>query len=49
MYHDERHLDLYEWWARQWVGDARFKRFSDFEDIDDVVDLLSAEPNPDGL
>ena len=49
MYHEERHLDLYEWWARQWVGDARFKRFSDFEDIDDVVDLLSAEPNPDGL
>ena len=49
MYHEERHLDLYEWWARQWVGDARFKRFSDFEDIDEVVDLLSAEPNPDGL
>jgi len=31
------------------VGDARFKRVSDLEDIDDVVDLLSAEPNPDGL
>jgi MoxR-like ATPase len=48
MYHGERQLDLYEWWARQWVGEDRFGRFGDFGDIDRVVELLSGGPDDDG-
>lgn len=48
MYHGERQLDLYEWWAQQWVGEERFKRFGDLEEIDGVVDLLSTEPVDEG-
>ncbi len=49
MYHGQRQLDLYQWWARQWVGDGRFKEFGDLEDVEGVVDLLAAEPDEGGL
>jgi MoxR-like ATPase len=48
IYHGERQLDIYEWWAQQWVGEGRFQRFGEPEDIDGVVDLLSTEPHDDG-
>jgi MoxR-like ATPase/Mg-chelatase subunit ChlD len=49
MYHGERQLDLYEWWAQQWVGEERFKRFGELGEIDGVVELLSSEPGDEGL
>ncbi|MEA2276683.1 MAG: hypothetical protein QOC78_1643 [Solirubrobacteraceae bacterium] len=48
MFGAERQLDLYEWWAQQWVGDGRFQRFGDFGDIDGVVDLLSTGADDEG-
>ena len=36
-----KQLDLYQWWAQQWVGSDRLKEFGDFDDVEDVVDLLS--------
>lgn len=47
LYHGERQLDLYEWWARQWVGEGRLKTFGELEDIGAVVDLLSGESADD--
>lgn len=35
-------IDLYEWWARRWVGDDRVYPLSDPEQLDVVVDGLSA-------
>ena len=43
IFHGERHLDLYEWWARQWVGEDRLAELRDPDEIDRLVDLLSAE------
>jgi MoxR-like ATPase/Mg-chelatase subunit ChlD len=48
MYHGERQLDLYEWWAQRWVGDGRFKPFGELEDVDEVVDLLSDASGNEG-
>jgi hypothetical protein len=39
----DRQLDLYEWWARQWVGDDRLAEVRDPEEIERLVDLLSTE------
>ena len=44
----ERQLDLYQWWALQWVGPDRLKEFADLDDVDAVVDLLSDESNGGG-
>jgi Mg-chelatase subunit ChlD len=41
MFGGDRHLDLYQWWAQQWVGGARLKEFADLGDVEGVVDLLS--------
>jgi hypothetical protein len=49
LFHGERQLDLYEWWARQWVGEERFGRFGDLDELDGVVELLSAGHDDDGL
>ena len=43
IFHGERQLDLYEWWARQWVGEDRLAELRDPDEIDRLVDLLSAE------
>ena len=43
IFHGERQLDLYEWWARQWVGDDRLADVRDPEEIGRLVDLLSTE------
>jgi MoxR-like ATPase len=48
LFHGERQLDLYEWWARQWVGEERFGRFGDLDELDGVVELLSAGHDDDG-
>jgi MoxR-like ATPase/Mg-chelatase subunit ChlD len=48
MYHGDRHLDLYEWWARQWVGEERLAGIRDPDDIHRLVDLLSADPPQPG-
>jgi MoxR-like ATPase len=37
-----KQLDLYQWWAQQWVGADRLKEFADLDDVEDVVDLLSS-------
>jgi MoxR-like ATPase/Mg-chelatase subunit ChlD len=48
MWGGQRHMDLYQWWARQWVGDRRFGEIGDVEDIGLLVDLLSSEPGEGG-
>ena len=35
-------LDLYEWWARRWVGDERVYKMRDEDDTNLVIDGLSA-------
>jgi MoxR-like ATPase len=46
IFHGERQLDLYEWWARQWVGEDRLAELRDPDEIDRLVDLLSTESTP---
>lgn len=42
--HESRaRLDLYEWWARRWVGDQRVYNVDHVDDLDHVVEGLSAE------
>jgi MoxR-like ATPase len=41
LFGGERRLDLYQWWAQQWVGRGRMREFADLGDVDGVVDLLS--------
>jgi MoxR-like ATPase len=36
-------LNLYEWWARRWVGDDRVYAVDHVDDLDRVVEGLSAE------
>ncbi|HET6548212.1 MAG TPA: AAA family ATPase [Solirubrobacter sp.] len=48
MFGGERQLDLYQWWAQQWVGADRLKEFADLDDVEDVVDLLSEGPSGGG-
>jgi MoxR-like ATPase/Mg-chelatase subunit ChlD len=43
MFHSERQIDLYEWWARQWVGEERLAGIRDPDDIHRLVDLLSTD------
>lgn len=49
VFNGRRQMDLYEWWARQWVGDDRFRGVGDAEEVDRLVDLLSGEPGYRGL
>jgi MoxR-like ATPase/Mg-chelatase subunit ChlD len=44
MFNGERQMDLYQWWARQWVGEDRLAEVGDLDGIDRLVDLLSGEP-----
>jgi MoxR-like ATPase len=48
FYHGERRLDLYQWWAEQWVGRERIREFSHLGDVEGVVDLLSDISNEGG-
>ncbi|MGE5291980.1 MAG: AAA family ATPase [Micromonosporaceae bacterium] len=42
--HESRaRLNLYEWWARRWVGDQRVYNVDHLDDLDRVVEGLSAE------
>ena len=34
-------FDLYEWWARRWVGEDHFHSVREIEDIGGLVDRLS--------
>jgi MoxR-like ATPase/Mg-chelatase subunit ChlD len=43
IFHGDRQLDLYQWWARQWVGEERLVELRDPEELDRLVDLLSTE------
>lgn len=43
IFHGDRQLDLYQWWARQWVGEERLVELRDPEELDRLVDLLSNE------
>jgi hypothetical protein len=48
VYGSGKQLDLYQWWAQQWVGSERLKEFADLDDVEDVVDLLSDGPSGGG-
>jgi len=48
MFHSERQIDLYQWWARQWVGEERMADIRDPDDIHRLVDLLSTESQQHG-
>jgi MoxR-like ATPase/Mg-chelatase subunit ChlD len=50
MFHGDRQIDLYQWWARQWVGEDRLASIRDPDDIHRLVDLMSSESpgNPPG-
>jgi hypothetical protein len=41
LFGGEQRLDLYQWWAQQWVGRGRMREFADLGDVEGVVDLLS--------
>jgi magnesium chelatase subunit D len=41
LFGGEQRLDLYQWWAQQWVGPGRMREFADLGDVEGVVDLLS--------
>jgi MoxR-like ATPase/Mg-chelatase subunit ChlD len=43
MFHSGRQIDLYAWWARQWVGEERMTGIRDPDDIHRLVDLLSTD------
>jgi MoxR-like ATPase len=47
MFHGERQMDLYQWWARQWVGDERFEEVGDVEEVDRLITLLGRQPDGD--
>jgi MoxR-like ATPase len=49
MFGGGRQLDLYQWWAQQWVGSARLKEFADLGDVEGVVDLLSDGSSEGGV
>jgi MoxR-like ATPase/Mg-chelatase subunit ChlD len=48
MFHGERQIDLYAWWARQWVGEERLAGIRDPDDIHRLVDLLSTDTPQQG-
>jgi MoxR-like ATPase len=48
MFHGERQIDLYAWWARQWVGDERLAAIRDPDDIHRLVDVLSTDTSQPG-
>lgn len=43
IFHGEHHMDLYQWWARQWVGSERVSAIGDVEEVENIVDLLSGD------
>jgi MoxR-like ATPase/Mg-chelatase subunit ChlD len=47
MFHGERQMDLYQWWARQWVGDERFEEVGDVEEVDRLIALLGRQRDGD--
>jgi hypothetical protein len=42
LFHGERQMNLYEWWARRWVGEERFREVGEVEEVDRLIDLLSS-------
>ena len=49
VFNGRRQMDLYQWWARQWVGEERFAEIGDAEEVDRLVDRLSGEARGRGL
>jgi MoxR-like ATPase/Mg-chelatase subunit ChlD len=49
MWGGQRQIDLYQWWAQQWVGEDRFQDVGDVEEIALLIDVLSSEPGRGGL
>ncbi len=43
MHEPQARLNLYEWWARRWVGNERVYNVDHVDDLDLVVEGLSAE------
>ncbi|MGH9244897.1 MAG: AAA family ATPase [Acidimicrobiales bacterium] len=48
FFHGGEHMDLYQWWARQWVGEERLAEVGDVSDVERLVDLLSRDGNQSG-
>lgn len=48
FFHGDRGLDLYQWWARQWVGDDHVAEVGDIDEVDRLVDLLSQNGDRSG-
>ncbi|MGH9115866.1 MAG: VWA domain-containing protein, partial [Acidimicrobiales bacterium] len=46
--HANRQLDLYQWWARCWVGEQRLCEVGEAGEIDALVEVLSAGAEPNG-
>ncbi len=49
VFNGRRQMDLYQWWARQWVGEERFEEVGDVEEVDRLVDRLSSQARGQGL
>jgi MoxR-like ATPase len=45
LFHGERQMDLYQWWARQWVGDERFEEIGEVDEVDRLISLLGRQPD----
>lgn len=43
LFGSEAHVDLYEWWARRWVGEDRVYQLNNPEGLDAVINGLSAD------
>ncbi|MGH9243769.1 MAG: vWA domain-containing protein [Acidimicrobiales bacterium] len=48
VFHGGQHLDIYQWWARQWVGEERLAEVGDVTEVDHLVDLMSQEGSETG-
>lgn len=43
IFHEDSRFDLYEWWARRWVGDERVYRMRDVSDARLLIEGLSTQ------
>ncbi|MGH9055791.1 MAG: AAA family ATPase [Acidimicrobiales bacterium] len=46
--HANRQLDLYQWWARCWVGKQRLCEVGEVDEIDALIEVLSTRSEPNG-
>jgi MoxR-like ATPase/Mg-chelatase subunit ChlD len=49
VFNGRRQMDLYQWWARQWVGEERFQEVGEVEEVEGLIDRLSSGARGQGL